>query len=62
MIEVIYKDKKSEIMLRGKIVKELKTKLFISSFETVYQINKNKIIRIAKIDKWIYFPNYEMAF
>ena len=56
MIEVLYKRKKTEVLMlvRGKIVKELKTILCVLSSGEIYYIPKRFIVRRNRTCKWIY--------
>ena len=54
MTEVLFNNGSNNMLIRGKIVRSLKTVIYILSSDELYRIQKNKISMFKNIDKWIY--------
>ena len=54
MVEVLFNDRSNDVLIRGKLVRSLKTVIYVLSSDELYRIQKNKISMFKNIDKWIY--------
>ena len=54
MAEVLFKNGSNKLLIRGKIIRSLKTVIYVLSSDELYRIKKNKISMFKNIDEWIY--------